>query len=679
MMQALILSSLLLFSSAQRDAFDRAVTADERIEAGVLLLDDLLARQWSEALCVDGSIFGFRDADRDATASRIIGEAIEVSDLLAGDIHAQNFFEDSVEVDADRWQILTGIAYAADAAIRNHVERAGEAISLLDKTARRDMSGRSLRMLAVAHQVQGRYGVAKSLASEVLRNPEAAPLERAAAKAMLLRPEADPEGTLIAIAEASTPWEVTLLAETAAVRSESPLAWVGPMRQHLVRTGLDPLFAVDLASNLAARVQDQSPGFFNLDHAALLGQARAAAAEGKIGKAREWLEEGGERWPAPMEAERLVCLASITVNPVDRLAIDVQAAQAGGERRLRRWETVASAADVLLRGDPHHQLAHEALMSACDASGIPVRWTRVLAGHEAKAGRVEDAVGRLCQISPGGSEHLSALSQIAGMLDTRRLKAGQWAASDAATLRDARAAAMAAALQRHDIQRSTAAAPVAGKLTVCLMECLLDQGEIEQAEAILRERDVADWLEPQDRLRLEARWAAEASQSESLRRLLRAQDQETIQHLCRGLLAASRTWSERVQSVIFAALAKLTPQGSNDELVGIGNAFRLAGRCDNAVQWYEAALIEDPSLLEAVLGRSECLRGVDDRAALAIAADGFRRVAAMPRSEDPERWRSANLSLLEVLQRAGVDRSRIDARLERLRRIDPAIGGLPQS
>jgi tetratricopeptide (TPR) repeat protein len=211
------------------------------------------------------------------------------------------------------------------------------------------------------------------------------------------------------------------------------------------------------------------------------------------------------------------------------------------------------------------------------------------------------------------------------------------------------------------------------------MECLLDRGEIEQAEAILRERDVADWLEPQDRLRLEARWAAEAAQSETLRRLLRAQNPETIQHLCRGLLTASRTWSERVQSVIFTALTKLTPQGSNDELIAIGNAFRLAGRCDSAVHWYEAALSEDASLLEAVIGRSECLREVDDRAALAIAADGFRRVAAMPRSEDPERWRSANLRLLEVLQRAGVDRSRIDARLERLRRIDPAIGGLPQS
>ena len=74
------------------------------------------------------------------------------------------------------------------------------------------------------------------------------------------------------------------------------------------------------------------------------------------------------------------------------------------------------------------------------------------------------------------------------------------------------------------------------------------------------------------------------------------------------------------------------------------------------------------------LGRCECLRSSDDRAVLADVARGYRRIAALPRADDPVRWRLAQTRLISVLRKAGADGVRLDARLARLRAIDPLVG-----
>jgi hypothetical protein len=115
------------------------------------------------------------------------------------------------------------------------------------------------------------------------------------------------------------------------------------------------------------------------------------------------------------------------------------------------------------------------------------------------------------------------------------------------------------------------------------------------------------------------------------------------------------------------------PGGQPDAILAIADVLRQAARCDDAVKWYDAVLASDPSLFAAVLGRCDCLRHSDDRAMLAEAARGYRRIAAMPRVDNPDRWRAANTRLLEVLRRAGADRARLDAMMARLRAIDPDI------
>ena len=125
---------------------------------------------------------------------------------------------------------------------------------------------------------------------------------------------------------------------------------------------------------------------------------------------------------------------------------------------------------------------------------------------------------------------------------------------------------------------------------------------------------------------------------------------------------------------ILGAITSPDPTGSSAELIQMADALRRGGRCDWAVRWYDAALTADSTLLPAVLGRCECLRSSDDRAVLADVARGYRRIAALPRADDPVRWRLAQTRLISVLRKAGADGVRLDARLARLRAIDPLVG-----
>jgi len=674
MMQCVIMVVSTLLATSPRAAFDRAVTDEGRVATGMVLLDDLLARQWSEGVCVDGAMLGLRDPDRTARAMSIVREALAVSAEIETAMHRQAAAGESVTAAGDRWRLMHGVASAADAVLRDDASLAADAAEWLGPIAGRDETGRGRRMLAMTHRTLDRHGLASSLAGEVVRDDSVAPLERASAMALLVRPDTDPAGFHAAMAQADDAWEVCLLAESAAAASDQPLRWIGPLRRELHRVGLSPLQAVDVASDIASRC-DAAEASDDVDHAAMLGQARRAASEGDASVAEAWLDVGGDVWPSPLQGERWSCAAGLVEDPARRLELLAESAATGGPRSVSRWEAVGRHADAILQRDPRDPSGRAALARAASAGGVSPRWSRVLAGHEAMAGDVDAAVHRLAAIRPGGAEHLRAADQLAGLLEVRRMRSGGWSTEDATTLRAARSAAMAAARQRRDIERAEVARPIAARLSVTLVECLLDGGDAEAAEAILQEPDVTSWMADDDAARLEARRLAESGESEPLRRLLRRQDDVLKLLLCRTLLSASTEWPDRVRSTIVDVLVQVTPAGPVDARLAVADALRAAGRCSVAVNWYESILVSDPSLLEAVLGRAECLRVSEDREVLAIAADGFRRIAALPRDDDPSRWRHANLRLLDVLRRAGVDDRRLAARLERLRTIDPGISG----
>jgi tetratricopeptide (TPR) repeat protein len=107
-------------------------------------------------------------------------------------------------------------------------------------------------------------------------------------------------------------------------------------------------------------------------------------------------------------------------------------------------------------------------------------------------------------------------------------------------------------------------------------------------------------------------------------------------------------------------------------LVRIGDAHRLAGQFLEALEIYEQALVDDPTLLSAVFGRAEARFGLTQ---FEEAIADYKRISAARRAQlDEYFWRS-ELRMLQVLDLVNRNTHQIAPRIARLRIFDADLGG----
>jgi tetratricopeptide (TPR) repeat protein len=128
-----------------------------------------------------------------------------------------------------------------------------------------------------------------------------------------------------------------------------------------------------------------------------------------------------------------------------------------------------------------------------------------------------------------------------------------------------------------------------------------------------------------------------------------------------------------------AVLERLTSADAADWLL-TGDMLRLGGENAEAVRAYERSLAIQADTREALLGKAESLRVLAQDDALREAMAIYRRVAAGDgMSTDAEHrdyvWWLCQLRQLQVLQAAGRFDDRASMRLNRLRTVDPELGG----
>ena len=692
---ALVIAALLTLSilgggdiAMRRAAWAGAASEPAKIEAGLSLLDALLREEWKNELTIDLAMLGLADAQRHAAAAALIDEALVVSLDVDAALRSQAKQGIRVSLDAARWARARGLACAASALLAEADEQDSEATKAealvhLGPLLERDRDGRARRLVSHLCLRSGDIEQSSSLLKAIRESSSTVPLEDAAATAVELRLRGGGEwqSTLRATSE---PWRVVLYAEAAmaalqyAGRPLEALRVSVAANASLQRCGMDSRDAFVIASTMAARLDVRrisDEDMVDLELVAVVGAAKAALALDQPKQAAGWLRSALKGASPSLQAgEASAVLAQAEAANGEMLAAMRAwrfAAEQRGPQAASCLDQAASIAAGLSRG-PHRDEAWEVLERASTSGELAAAWTRTLAAIEVNMGDIDAAVKRLQQTPPGGDDQLEAMREIGRVLRDRAKRLGSWQTGDDASLQTAYASAVAAAAQQHDHLRAAKAMPIAATLAATIVYYTLEQTGSAAAEARSESLKALTWLTGDNRLQLDAVLAAAAGDANGLRAVLaRASDADSIsRHVLLG--AGSRSVGAAARMV--GAFETLPPPGGQpDALLAIADVLRRAERCDDAVKWYDAVLASDPSLLAAVLGRCDCLRHSDDRAMLAEAARGYRRIAAMPRVDDPDRWRAANTRLLEVLRRAGADSARLDAMMARLRATDPDI------
>jgi len=144
------------------------------------------------------------------------------------------------------------------------------------------------------------------------------------------------------------------------------------------------------------------------------------------------------------------------------------------------------------------------------------------------------------------------------------------------------------------------------------------------------------------------------------------------------LLDQDRATAEALRELLPLAQAAshwIEKHGPNETLqLSAADAYRLAGRCSEALRLYDALLTDHPDVLEILYGRAECLYdlgGSRDEEAMAH----YRRLAVATAARlDDHHWQS-QLRMLQILRRTGRNTHRIAPYIQQLRSKDPELGG----
>lgn len=106
----------------------------------------------------------------------------------------------------------------------------------------------------------------------------------------------------------------------------------------------------------------------------------------------------------------------------------------------------------------------------------------------------------------------------------------------------------------------------------------------------------------------------------------------------------------------------------------LAEAYRLSGRCAEALTWYERLLVTHPDAQPLLLGRAECLFALGSEERLAQAMNIYKRIAASGPSAGADYWLS-QLRMLQILDVTGRNTQQIVPRIDRLRQADADLGG----
>jgi tetratricopeptide (TPR) repeat protein len=416
--------------------------------------------------------------------------------------------------------------------------------------------------------------------------------------------------------------------------------------------------------------------------AALLGLGRCLYESGRADEAADRWAELARDHPADPLAERAIELAASVAT----------ARWHGAPGDASRRGRLRQVLDLLLERYPN--------LASLD------RW-RLAAGQLAvDEGRLDDAVRHFDAVSPAAPERRDAeyLALLAARDRWAAARPDERAALGSALLEQARRVEVA--LGRTPATGSDPADEAgrraqAARVRTIAGEALLGLGRpAEVREALGPVGALPDLPLPvvADDLQLRLRAGRDSGQvslvTADLRRLAAAAPDRTVdlvallvrqvQRDVDGMLAESRLEAadERAGEELaplaglLAELVAAAPASVRTPtlLLTLADAQLGSGRPAEALPLYDELLAESPDALPYLLGRAECLQRIGgDRLADAIVI--FKRIAAAGPEVGGDAYWQSQLRTLQILDRVDRNTRRIVPQIERLRRIDPGLGG----
>ena len=656
-----------------RTACLEAVEELEQVEADLRLLDVLLGEAWAHHLAVDGTLLGLPDTHRREMAMAILDEAVTVSDRLGLTVQHMAASGQPVTLASARWRMRRGVACAAYGLLHGDYIKLREAADLLaDALADgADATGRLRRLLVSVHQALGEDVAALSLlkASHLVSDP----VEQTAMEILewgLLRDPDWPAAPVAHVSQSEASWQVQLIAEAGLAQSRisdhaSTIAdaWLQRLR-HDEATSASPESTVRAtATRMSTQAWDVSletssplvAGWMD----ALVASDRAAAALLMAEAARVDDREDHEMvvlLDARASARKAVG------DPAGAVQDWLRAASVGlGQQRARLLD---QAAIVAIEGhDLDPSLVELALARASAHGESPGHWILRRAHLAVEQGQNETALELLAEVLPRSPSHVNALQLTLYLLE-ERLRLGQMSQADVDRLDEVRAKGLIA----HRRGRREAAGVAAGAAMLRIEKHLLN-GSLDQARS-LRTDDEAVLIGTAECVALlDAKILALSSDHSTL-----AKHAETLDAAqARELLVWLESHQPVLCAVVAATMSSADGGGDVQEDLQLAAALSRSGRGDEALVVYNSILSRRPNLPAAILGRCECLWTSSDRDVLADLARDYRRLASLPRTDNPARWRLVNERLLAVLLRTGSPVNQIAAKCARLQAIDPRL------
>jgi tetratricopeptide (TPR) repeat protein len=155
---------------------------------------------------------------------------------------------------------------------------------------------------------------------------------------------------------------------------------------------------------------------------------------------------------------------------------------------------------------------------------------------------------------------------------------------------------------------------------------------------------------------------------------LRQREIQGLRDHDRGSVAAAEAQQDLLP-LAQAASHWMNIHGRNETLqLSAADAYRLAGRCNDALHHYDDLLADHPDAIEVLYGRAECLYslgGSRDEEAM----DHYRRLAVAATNRLDEHYWQSQLRMLQILRRTGRNTHRIAPYIQQLRSKDPELGG----
>ncbi|MCH2142669.1 MAG: hypothetical protein MK077_06705 [Phycisphaerales bacterium] len=656
-----------------RAACREAVEELEQVEADLRLLDVLLGEAWAHHLSVDGTLLGLPDAQRREMAMAILDEAVTVSDRLDLTLQHMAASGQPVTLASARWQMRRGVACAAYGLLHEDYIKLRESADLLSDALAdgADATGRLRRLLVSVHQALGEDAAALSLlkASHLVSDP----VEQTAMEILQWGLSRDREWSAAPVAQlsqAGASWQVQLIAEAGLAQSRTSAhasaiadAWLQRLRRDEATSPSPESVVRATATRMSTQSWDVSldtssplvAGWMD----ALVASGQAAAALLMAEAAR--VEDRGDREKVVLLDARASARKAVG-DSAGAVQDWLRAASMGLiQQRARLLDKAAIVA--IEERDLDAALVDLVLARASAHGESPGQWILRRAHRAVEQGQNQTALELLAEVLPRSPSHVNALQLNLYLLE-ERLRLGQMSEADADRLDEVRAKGLIA----HRRGRRGAAAVAAGAAMLRIEKHLVD-GDLDQARA-LRTDDKAVLIgTPACVALVDAKILALSSDHSTL-----AKHAETLGAAqARELLVWLESHQPAFCSVVAATMSSADGGGDVEEDLQLASALSRSGRRDEALVVYNSILSRRPNLPAAILGRCECLWTSSDREALADLARDYRRLASLPRTDNPARWRLVNERLLAVLLRAGAPINQIAAKCARLQAIDPRL------